>query len=64
MQRIFIKETFPVYVRKRFHPGGKRIVDDEEFKTEARMWLRQQSKDFYAAGFDALVKGYKCISVG
>jgi hypothetical protein len=30
-----------------------------------RKWLRQQSKDIYAAGFNALVKGgNKCISVG
>jgi hypothetical protein len=36
--------------------GGKRFADDEEAETEMRMWLRQQSKDFYAAGFDALVK--------
>jgi hypothetical protein len=28
-------------------------------------WLRQQSKDFYAAGFDAVVKPWnKCINVG
>jgi hypothetical protein len=28
-------------------------------------WLRQQSRGFYAAGFDALVKRWgKCISVG
>jgi steroid 5-alpha reductase family enzyme len=28
-------------------------------------WLRQQSKDSYAAGFDALVKRWdKCIDVG
>jgi hypothetical protein len=28
-------------------------------------WLRQQTKDFYAAGFDALVKRWdKCINVG
>jgi hypothetical protein len=32
---------------------------------EVRKWLRQQSKDFYAAGFDALVKRWNtCISVG
>jgi hypothetical protein len=31
---------------------------------ELRKWQRQQSKDFYAAGFDALVKRWdKCISV-
>jgi hypothetical protein len=28
-------------------------------------WLRQQSKDFYVAGFDTLVKRWdKCINVG
>jgi hypothetical protein len=41
---------------KRFHLGGKRFADDEKFETEVWKWLRQQSKDFYAAGFDALVK--------
>jgi hypothetical protein len=30
-----------------------------------RKWLRQQSKDFYAAGFDTLIKRWdKCINVG
>jgi hypothetical protein len=68
------KEMFPVYggkclalkaahswVEKR----GNRFADDEEVETEVWKWLRQQSKDFYAAGFDALVKRWdKCISVG
>jgi hypothetical protein len=50
---------------KRFHLDGKRFAEDEEVETEVRKWLRQQSKDFYAAGFDALAKRwYKCISVG
>jgi hypothetical protein len=43
--------------------GGKRhrFADDKE----VRKWLRQQSKDFYIAGFDALVKRWnKCIDVG
>jgi hypothetical protein len=32
---------------------------------QALKWLRKQSKDFYAASFDALVKGWdKCINVG
>jgi hypothetical protein len=32
---------------------------------EVRKRLRQQSEDFYAAGFDTLVKQWdKCISVG
>jgi hypothetical protein len=34
-------------------------------RDQVRKWLRQQSKDFYATGFDALVKRWdKCISVG
>jgi hypothetical protein len=50
---------------KRFHLGGKRFADDKEVKTEVRKWLRQQSKDFFAAGFDAVVKRWdKCINVG
>jgi hypothetical protein len=70
MQRIFIKKRFLFTVGsvcrvKRFSLGGRLIADDEEAETEVRKWLRQQSKDFYAAGFDALVKQWdKCISVG
>jgi hypothetical protein len=69
MQRIFIKTGFLLTVEsvsrvKRFHLGGNRFADDEEVETEVRKWLRQQSKDFHAAGFDALVKRWdKCINV-
>jgi hypothetical protein len=61
MQRIFIKKRFLFAVGsvcrvKRFSLGGKRFADDEEVETEVREWPRQQSIDFYAAGFDALVK--------
>jgi hypothetical protein len=36
------------------------MLPDEVWK-----WLRQQSKDFYAAGFDALVKRWdRYINVG
>jgi hypothetical protein len=32
---------------------------------EVWKWLRQEPKDFYPAGFDALVKRWdKCINVG
>jgi hypothetical protein len=77
MQRIFVSRCFlftvgPVCRVKRFktgsrncHLGGKRFPDDKEVETEVRKWLKQKSKDFYAAGFDALVKRWdKCISVG
>jgi hypothetical protein len=30
---------------------GKRFADDEQVEMEVRKWLRQQSKEFYAAGF-------------
>jgi hypothetical protein len=44
---------------------GKRLADYEEVETEVWKWLRQQPKDFYAAGFDALVMRWdKCIDVG
>jgi hypothetical protein len=61
---------FPVYLGsvcrlKRYHINGNRFADDDEVETEVRKWLRQQSKDFYAEGFDALVKRWnKCIKVG
>jgi hypothetical protein len=56
-----LKEIFPAYgemylSRKAVHicveKRGKTFADDEEVKTEVRKWLRQQSKDFCAAGFD------------
>jgi hypothetical protein len=68
MQRTFIKKYFLFMVRsichiKRFtigsrnvHLGGKGFAHNEEVETEVQKRLRQQSKDFYAAGFDALVK--------
>jgi nicotinamide riboside kinase len=44
--------------------GKKYFAGDEKFETEVREWLRQQSKDFCAVGFDALVKRWdKCINV-
>jgi hypothetical protein len=70
MQRIFIKKYFLFTVGsvcrvKRFITGGKRFADDEDFETEVGKWLKQRSKYFCAAGFDALVKRWdKCINVG
>jgi hypothetical protein len=68
------KEMFPVYggkclsckaVHNWVEKHGKRFADDEQFEMEVRKRLRQQSKDFYAAGLDALVKRWdNCINVG
>jgi hypothetical protein len=50
---------------ERLQLGGTRFADDEETETEVWNWLTQQSKDFCAAGFDALVKRWdKFLSVG
>jgi hypothetical protein len=66
------EEMFPAYCgkclsRKALHnwiqKRGKRYADDEEVKMEVRKWLRQQSKYFYAAGFDtgkAMGQAYQC----
>jgi hypothetical protein len=64
------KEMFLVYggkclSRKAVHNWVTNSLKEEEVETEVRKRLRQQSKDFYAAGFDALVKRWdKYISVG
>jgi hypothetical protein len=67
MQRIFIRKYFlfifgSVCYIKRFHLKGRHFSDNEEVETEVRKWLRQQSEEFYAAGFDTVVKRWdKCM---
>jgi hypothetical protein len=39
--------------------GGKRFADEKEDERQVRKWLRQQSKDFYAAG-KAIGQVYRC----
>jgi hypothetical protein len=52
------RKTVHNWVEKR----GKCFADDEEIEMEVRKWLRQESKGFYATGFDALIKQWdKCI---
>jgi hypothetical protein len=47
---------------EKFSHGRLKVADDE---METWKWLRQQSKDFYAACFDAVVKLWDtCINVG
>jgi hypothetical protein len=74
MQNIFIKKFSLFMVGsvcrvKRFTTWSRNSLKDvrksQTMANQVRKWLRQQSKDFYAAGFDALVKRWdKCISVG
>jgi hypothetical protein len=65
MQRLFIKKCFLFTVGnvcriKRSTTGSRNsikvIKKSQMMPNQVRKWLRQQSKDFYAAGFDALVK--------
>jgi hypothetical protein len=68
------KEMFPVYCKNCFshkvvliwgEKRGRHFADDEELETEVQKWLKQQLEDFYAAGFDALLKRWnKFINVG
>jgi hypothetical protein len=73
MQQIFIKKCFLFMVGsvcsiKRFTTGSinslKDVQKSQMMLDQLQKWPRQRSKDFYAAGFDALVKRWdKCISV-
>jgi hypothetical protein len=54
---------------KRFITGSrsslKAVRNSQMMSGHVRKCLRKQSKDFYAAGFDALVKRWdKCVDVG
>jgi hypothetical protein len=43
----------------------KEVQKSQMMLDQVRKWLRQQSKDFCAADFDALVKRWdKCVNVG
>jgi hypothetical protein len=74
MHRILIKKYIlftagSVCRIKRLTTGSRNSIKDvrkwQMMPDQVRKWLRQQSNDFYAAGFDALVKRWdKCINVG
>jgi hypothetical protein len=65
MQRVFMKKCFlfpagSVCRAKRFITELRNSLKDfqksQMMPDQVWKWLRQQSKDFYAAGFEALVK--------
>jgi hypothetical protein len=61
VQRIFTKNCFLFTVGsvcrvKWFGLSGKHFADEEKIEETLRKCLRQQSIDFYAVSFDALVK--------
>jgi hypothetical protein len=69
MKKCLLFTGESVYRVKRFTAWSRNSLKDvrksQMMPDEALKWLRQESKDFYAAGFDALVKRWdSCISVG
>jgi hypothetical protein len=74
IKMVFTKKCFMftvgrVFRVKQFTSGSinslKDVRKSQMIPNQLKKWLAQQSKDFYAAGFDALVKRWnKCISVG
>jgi hypothetical protein len=66
------KEMFPVYGRmcllckavQNWVENVANFLLMTKVEMEEQKWLRQQSKDFYATSFDALIKRWdKCINV-
>jgi hypothetical protein len=50
---------------KKFPQRRSKVADDARSGRPIWNWLRQQSKAFFAAGFEALIKRWdKCINVG
>ncbi|GBO04105.1 hypothetical protein AVEN_149623-1 [Araneus ventricosus] len=47
------------------HLEGKHFTDDDDIQHEILLWMRQQPKEFYAAGIGVLIKRWdKCINIG
>ena len=55
------KKMLPMYgehclSRQAVHLSGERFPDDPAVERAVRAWFRQQPKEFFAAGFQGLVK--------
>ncbi|GBO19515.1 hypothetical protein AVEN_255991-1 [Araneus ventricosus] len=57
-------QTFHLFCPLKQHLGGKRFIDDDDVQIEVLLWMRQQPKEFYAAGIRALIERWdKCINI-
>ena len=55
---------FHLFGPLKHHLSGERFPDDDAVERAVRTWFRQQPKEFYAAGFQGLVKRWdKCLNV-
>ncbi|GBN59125.1 hypothetical protein AVEN_102028-1 [Araneus ventricosus] len=58
-------QNFHLFGPLKQHLGAKHFVDDDDVQHEVLLWMRQQPKEFYAAGIGALIKRWdKCINIG
>ncbi|GBL74376.1 hypothetical protein AVEN_235344-1 [Araneus ventricosus] len=58
-------QTFHLFGPLKQHLGGKNFADEDDFQNEVLLWMRQQPKEFYAAGIGELIKRWsKCINIG
>ncbi|GBM10519.1 hypothetical protein AVEN_109316-1 [Araneus ventricosus] len=58
-------QTFYLFGPLKQHLGGKHFSDDNDVQSEVLLWMRQQHKEFYAAGVGALIKRWdKRINIG
>jgi hypothetical protein len=63
------KEMLPMHgehclSRQAVNLSGERFPDDHAVERAVRTWFRQQPKEFFAAGFQGLVKRWdKCLNL-
>ncbi|GBN55496.1 hypothetical protein AVEN_207105-1, partial [Araneus ventricosus] len=58
-------QTFHLFGQLKQHLEGKYFADDDDVQHEVLLWMRQQHKEFYAAGIGTLIKGWnKRINIG
>ncbi|GBM02096.1 hypothetical protein AVEN_190538-1 [Araneus ventricosus] len=57
--------TAQTYRPLKQHLEGKHFADDDDVQHKVLLWIRQQPKEFYAAGIGALIERWdKCINIG
>jgi hypothetical protein len=57
-----VPSDFHLFGSLKHHLSGEGFPDDDAVERAVRAWFRQQPKEFYAAGFQRLVKRWdKCL---
>jgi len=63
-RRVTVDAFFLLFGPLKHHLSGERFPDDDAVERAMRMWFRQQPQEFYAAGFQGLVKRWdKCLNL-